>query len=149
MSTIPDRRVANLVTLFETLRPADVAQLGDYYTVDTYFKDPFNELKGLDGVQGVFRHMFSALIDPRFKVHDVLVQGDQCFLTWDFRFRFQAGEAEQTVRGASHLHLDAEGKVSSHRDYWDPAEELYEKLPVLGSLMRWLKRRARGPAGKR
>jgi hypothetical protein len=29
-----------------------------------------------------------------------------------------------------------------HRDYWDAAEELYEKLPVLGSVMRWLKARA-------
>jgi hypothetical protein len=29
-----------------------------------------------------------------------------------------------------------------HRDYWDAAEELYEKLPVVGSLMRWLKRQA-------
>jgi len=33
-------------------------------------------------------------------------------------------------------------RVAVHRDYWDAAEELYEKLPVLGSLMRWLKRRA-------
>lgn len=29
-----------------------------------------------------------------------------------------------------------------HRDYWDAAEELYEKLPVLGDLMRWLRRQA-------
>jgi ketosteroid isomerase-like protein len=146
MSNTFDHRVAGLVTLFETLRPDDVARLGDYYTADVYFKDPFNEFNGLAGVQQVFRHMFSALIDPRFKVYSVMVQGDQCFLTWHFRFRFQTGEAEQTIRGASHLHLNVDGKIISHRDYWDAAEELYEKLPVLGSLMRWLKRRAQGPA---
>jgi len=28
-----------------------------------------------------------------------------------------------------------------HRDYWDAAEELYEHLPLVGSLLRWLKRR--------
>jgi len=44
--------------------------------------------------------------------------------------------------GASHLLLDADGRITSHRDYWDAAEELYEKLPVLGALMRILKRRA-------
>jgi hypothetical protein len=33
--------------------------------------------------------------------------------------------------------------VSFHRDYWDAAEEMYEKLPVVSGLMRWLKRRAR------
>ncbi|MGA0584669.1 MAG: nuclear transport factor 2 family protein, partial [Castellaniella sp.] len=32
------------------------------------------------------------------------------------------------------------GLVSFHRDYWDAAEELYEKLPVLGRLMRWLRK---------
>jgi hypothetical protein len=43
---------------------------------------------------------------------------------------------------ARQLHLDAIGLITLHRDYWDAAEELYEKLPLLGSLMRWLKRRA-------
>jgi hypothetical protein len=33
--------------------------------------------------------------------------------------------------------------ITEHRDYWDAAEELYEKIPVLGGLMRWLKKRAR------
>ncbi|MGO1254794.1 MAG: nuclear transport factor 2 family protein, partial [Alcaligenes aquatilis] len=27
------------------------------------------------------------------------------------------------------------------RDYWDAAEELYAKLPLLGLLMRWLRRK--------
>ncbi len=33
-------------------------------------------------------------------------------------------------------------RIAMHRDWWDAAEELYEKLPVVGALMRWLKRRA-------
>jgi hypothetical protein len=65
-------------------------------------------------------------------------------LTWEFRFQFRAyhkGE-EQVILGASHLVFDAQGLVTRHRDYWDAAEELYEKLPLVGGLMRWLKRRA-------
>jgi hypothetical protein len=41
------------------------------------------------------------------------------------------------------LEFNEQGLVSVHRDYWDAAEELYEKLPLLGALMRWLKRQAR------
>ena len=37
-----------------------------------------------------------------------------------------------------------DGRIVMHRDYWDVAEELYEKLPLIGALMRWLKRRANG-----
>ena len=49
----------------------------------------------------------------------------------------------QLIRGGSHLQLTADGRILLHRDYWDVAEELYEKLPVLGALMRWLKSRAK------
>ncbi len=44
------------------------------------------------------------------------------------------------IRGASHLRFAGDGRIAMHRDYWDAAEELYEKLPLLGALMRWLKR---------
>jgi len=36
--------------------------------------------------------------------------------------------------------LRCDGRVNSHRDYWDAAEELYEKLPLMGLLMRFLRR---------
>jgi len=71
------------------------------------------------------------------------VQGQQCFLTWEFRFGFKGFKRgqEQVILGASHLVLSDTGRVTLHRDYWDAAEELYEKLPLVGGLMRWLKRR--------
>ena len=56
--------------------------------------------------------------------------------------RFSVDCALQTVRGGSHLVLAEDGRIRAHRDYWDAAEELYEKLPILGRLMRWLRRRA-------
>jgi hypothetical protein len=69
----------------------------------------------------------------------------QCFLTWDFRFAFLRSKAqEQVIRGASHLVFSPSGQIVLHRDYWDAAEELYEKLPVVGSVMRWLKKQANG-----
>ena len=138
-----DPRVARIVTLFETLMPADTARLHEVYAADVRFKDPFNDVQGIAAVQEVFSHMFVALDEPRFVVRDIIVQGDACFLTWDFIFRFKRFSRElQTIRGGSHVELDAQGRISLHRDYWDAAEELYEKLPVVGTLMRWLKRRA-------
>ena len=95
-----DPRIDRIVTLFETLTAADVARLREVYTPDAKFKDPFNEVQGVAQVQRVFAHMFVALDEPRFVVRDIVVQGDQCFLTWDFVFRFKRLERElQTVRG--------------------------------------------------
>jgi ketosteroid isomerase-like protein len=138
-----DPRVARIVALFEQLTPGDIERLGEFYAAGAHFKDPFNEVQGLPAIQAIFRHMFASLHEPRFVVRDVIVQGDQCFLSWDFLFRFKRFSSEtQTVRGGSQLQLDAIGLITLHRDYWDAAEELYEKLPLIGGLMRWLKRRA-------
>ncbi len=137
-------RVAEVAAFFSALQAADVTRMADFYTPDAYFKDPFNEVRGLAGVQRIFSHMYVALDQPHFVVTGQLVDGAQCFLTWDFIFRFKRFDTQrwQTVRGGSHLMLTPEGLIAHHRDYWDAAEELYEKLPAVGGLMRWLKRRA-------
>jgi ketosteroid isomerase-like protein len=139
-----DARLQPIVALFENLTPADLPRLAEIYTADARFKDPFNEVQGVAAIRQVFEHMFASLDGPRFVVRELIVQGDQCFLAWDFIFRMRRfNRAEQLIRGGSHLHLAADGRIAQHRDYWDAAEELYEKLPAIGALMRWLRRQAR------
>lgn len=138
--------VERIEAFFTALTPADVARMGEFYTADVTFKDPFNEVRGLPEVQRIFTHMYEALDNPRFVITGRVVDGAQCFLVWEFRFAFRNFHkgVEQVVRGGSHLQLAPDGRIASHRDYWDAAEELYEKLPLVGGLMRWLKRRANG-----
>ena len=135
---------ARLAEYFEKLTPDSVAQLPDLYDGQARFKDPFNEVKGLPEIERIFRHMYVALDGPHFVITGQLVDGPQAFLTWEFRFRFKRFDTQtlQVVRGGSHIVFNEQGLVTLHRDYWDAAEELYEKLPVVGGLMRWLKKRA-------
>ena len=137
-------RLQRVVTFFETLDRAAVARIDTVYANHVWFKDPFNEVKGIAAVAHIFDHMFLQVDQPRFVIIEVVEQGDAAFLTWDFRFRMKRFDTTtlQTVRGASHLKFAADGRIHFHRDYWDAAEELYEKLPLIGSLMRWLKRQA-------
>jgi hypothetical protein len=141
-----DKRQATqkLATFFETLSPQSVTQLHTVYDAQATFKDPFNEVQGLPEIEHIFRHMYVALDQPHFVVTGQVVDGAQAFLTWEFRFRFKRFDTTtlQAVRGASHVVFNGQGLVTMHRDYWDAAEELYEKLPVLGGVMRWLKKRA-------
>lgn len=133
-----------LAHFFETLSPQRVAQLHTIYDAQARFKDPFNEVQGLEAIGQIFQHMYVALDQPHFVVTGQLVDGNQAFLTWEFRFRFKRFDTVtlQAVRGGSHVVFNAQGLVTMHRDYWDAAEELYEKLPLVGGVMRWLKKRA-------
>jgi len=128
-----------LVRYFETLTPDAVARMGEHYAADAWFKDPFNEVRGLPAIQHIFTHMFAQLDAPRFVITERIVQEHGAMLAWDFLLTLR-GQAI-CIRGVSHVRWNAAGKINYHRDYWDPAEELYAKLPVLGGLMRWLRRR--------
>ena len=138
-----DPRLEPLIRFFEQIDPSNVSQLSQVYTPDAFFKDPFNEVRGIDAITHIFRHMFDQVDSPRFIITNSVIQGEQAFLTWDFLFRMKRFSAEEhCIRGATHVRFAVDGRVNFHRDYWDAAEELYEKLPLLGSLMRALKRLA-------
>jgi steroid Delta-isomerase len=135
-------RLNKVVLFYESLAEANLGELRALYRSDAYFKDPFNEVRDIEAIHNIFAHMFVSTNDPRFVVQTKIEQGDEAFLTWEFRFAIKRYKPNvtQTIRGASHLRFDANDRVSYHRDYWDAAEELYEKLPIVGSLMRFLKR---------
>lgn len=135
--------LARLIAFYETLTPATLGQIAHIYAADARFKDPFNDVQGHAAITRVFEHMYTQLLEPRFVVFERVAHGGQAFLTWEMRFRFRRWPGvPQVIRGATHVRFDGAGLVVEHRDYWDAAEELYEKLPLVGGVMRWLKRQA-------
>lgn len=138
----PTAPLQRLIKFYETLDAAAVARIGEVYCEEASFKDPFNDVGGSAAIARIFGHMFVQVDAPRFVVLEAVEQGSSAFLTWEFRFRMKRFDTATTqmIRGATHVRFAADGRVAMHRDYWDAAEELYEKLPVLGGLMRWLRR---------
>lgn len=138
------RALPEIVDFFESLTPQSLARIEGIYSPHARFRDPFSEVEGVEAISRIFEHMFQRLDSPRFVVLERLADGDQAFLTWDFEFRFRGSRraALERIHGSTHLRFDPDGRIAVHRDYWDAAEELYGKLPVLGALMRWLRRQA-------
>jgi hypothetical protein len=143
--TLDDARaaIARVREFYERLSPANVDRLDAIYAPGAYFRDPFNEVRGLPGIRRIFAQMFENLVDCRFAFLDEIVDERGAFLTWDMTFRIRRLSPGETrrIHGATHLRFAPDGRVAYHRDYWDSAEELYAKLPLIGPVMRWLKRR--------
>jgi steroid Delta-isomerase len=139
-----DPRLARVQSFYENLTPASLeSDLASVYMPDAQFKDPFNEVTGIEAIRRIFRTMYQQVDSPRFIVTASAHSGNEAFLAWQMMFRLRRpGAGERIIRGATHIQFSVDGRVANHRDYWDAAEELYEKLPMVGTLMRWLKRRA-------
>ena len=117
--------------------------MGEFYTEDAVFQDPFNHVQGHAAIKHIFTDMFVRLIDPKFVITETVQEDNRALLVWDFTFHVKSlnPNLKRKIHGTSLVRFAADGRVLSHRDYWDAAGELYEQLPVIGSLMRWLKRR--------
>lgn len=134
-----------LIPFYEQLRVQDIDQFDLYYRHDAKFRDPFNHVSHINGIKRIFSHMFTQVHDPAFRVTRVIVGEGDAILFWTFHFRFKGLGCKtlQSLEGVTHLAFDDNAKVTLHRDYWDAAEELYARLPLIGTLMRGLQRMMR------
>ena len=133
--------LARLEPLYAGLTPARTGELREVYATDACFRDPFNDVRGPEAIERIFAHMFRQVDSPRFVILDRAIDGNTAWLTWDLEYRRRPGTPLRRIHGASQLRFDADGRVAHHRDYWDAAGELYESIPLLGSVLRLLRKR--------
>lgn len=117
----------------ETLSPETLDRLPDFVTADVRFADPFNDVRGVDAMAAVFRHMFESLGAVRFEVERLSFDGEVCLMGW--RFSSTLRGKPWAFEGTSVVRFDAAGRVVEHLDHWDAAANFYERLPIIGWLL--------------
>lgn len=128
---------------YDQLAPSNVRELLVCYASNAVFKDPFQEVRGHDAIEHIFQKMFKQLDHPQFSIREQLIGEHQIAFLWDFRFSMKRWNTQaQTFAGVSWLSFDEDFLVVKHEDFWDPAAGIYEHLPLLGPVMRGLKKRA-------
>ncbi len=124
---------------FEALTADTLSGIDQIYANDAHFKDPFHDVQGRDRILAIYAKMFKALQSPQFHVQAPLGNEHEAFLRWTMTFRLRG--QDYAIVGTSYLRLDASGRIIDHVDYWDAAEYVYEKIPLLGGLIRLVKQK--------
>lgn len=140
---MPDERRGRLdayIRFYETLTPSRIGELRQLVAPDIYFRDPFNETHGVAAYERVLKKMFDDIDEPRFEIEHTVLDGAIGYLKWRLGYRDRRGVARDIV-GVSQLHFDDEHRIVRHVDYWDAASQVYERLPVLGNVLRRIRRR--------
>jgi len=128
---------------YETMEPHSLDQLDALVTPDVRFADPFNDVRGPEAMRRIFRHMFEKVQGSRFYVTYKAFDGNVLLVRWRFSGHVQVlGREPWVVEGVSEIHIDSDGRISAHIDHWDAAAQFYERLPLVGPLFRFIRRRA-------
>ena len=106
----------------------------------TLNKDPIHEIRGLVSLEDYFSALNEGLNDCRFEYLDQVCSEHSAYLKWIMRFRHvKLGDEVIEVRGVSHLRWNE--KIEYQEDFYDMGAMLYERLPVLGNVTRWIRLR--------
>lgn len=129
---------------------ADIAQLlATTYHPDIDFSDPFHSIQGLTQLTQYFEHLYQDVEHIWFDFHPPLVGNQQeaakqqWAVEWLMTYRhpkLHRGQQDIQVNGVSLLRWQ-EGKIISHRDFFDGGAMLYEHIPLLGWGVKKIKER--------
>ena len=127
------------VEFFENLTPESLGEIGDVVADGVRFTDPFNDTAGIEPMRAIFEKMFRDAVDPKFNVLHAAFDGDVCLLNWTFVGRSRIGDL--SIDGMSSIRFDDTGRVIEHVDYWDAGASVYQQLPLIGPVIRFIRKR--------
>jgi limonene-1,2-epoxide hydrolase len=108
---------------------------------DMRFSDPFNDVQGHEQITAVLKHFVKQVKSPHFNVLHIAWDQQVCLLRWDF-----SGElpkfGQWSFPGVSEIHFNDEGLITLHQDHWDASQFFYQKLPIIGPVLRWIRKQA-------
>ncbi len=132
------RPMRNYIEYFEKLTPRSVRLIEKIAAPNIYFKNPLHEAHSIEAVEAVFEHTFRTLDSPKLKVMDYSFgQQGVGYIRWSFSYK--SNGKPQSLDGMSEIMFNDQGQVISHIDHWDTGEGVYEKVPLLGAAIRFLK----------
>jgi ketosteroid isomerase-like protein len=136
--------VDNFIGLYQRLnkQTLNIELLSNVYHNDIVFEDCLHHIEGILVLYNYFENLYENVDFIEFDFENRWFGEDSAMLTWVMKYkhpRLNKGEVIE-VKGASHLQF-LDGKIIRHRDYFDAGALLYEHIPLLKRIIKYLKSR--------
>ncbi len=116
------------------------------YAESVYFHDTLVELHTAAEVEAYFLRSLEAAAECTFDIVDIAENDGNYYIRWTMTLVLNRypNDPPNISKGMTHLRFDENGQIIFHQDYWDTAH-LYQQLPVVGGLIRWVNRQIEKP----
>jgi hypothetical protein len=134
--------IERFVSFYSTYTEDNIKRnIRDLYASGAYYRDSFVERQGIDSIEAYLIQGAHIMQDLTFDLQDIAVHDGNYYFRWITRFSQKGRKDDIThLPGVSHVRFNKEGMIIFHQDFWD-AGVIYEKLPIVGFFIRWLKKR--------
>ena len=115
--------------------------LANIYTEDIVFIDHIKSIQGLKNVTKYFEDLYQNVTSCHFTLTSHLQDNHHYSLEWVMHLQHKKISNNQKIElnGASFIEFK-DDKICYHRDYYDVGALIYERIPILGSVIRTVRR---------
>jgi hypothetical protein len=145
MNSVSENLRAALLNDFKDFyRQPDLAALENIdriYTQDIEFRDPVHAIHGRLGVKNYLRGLYANTSTMNFVYLDEQVSENMATIVWNMTFahnKLKGGKPIE-VRGITQIRFT--DRIYYHEDFFDLGAMLYQNVPVLGSVIRYINKR--------
>ncbi|WP_430642648.1 nuclear transport factor 2 family protein [Aliivibrio fischeri] len=137
--------IQKFIALYGGLNKHTLHHLSEIYSSDVQFIDAVHEINGIDELTDYFTHLYTNLIECKFTIHhvieDINLSQGEAMLFWTMNYKHpKIGKGKSiSVEGVSHIKFN--DKVFYHRDFLDMGQMVYEHLPLIGPMVKFIKKR--------
>lgn len=132
--------IDNFKTVYEGLDTNSISSIRSIYDEDIKFIDPFHEVNGLESLVGYFSKLYANIESCEFKFVEVFTGDSSAMITWNMKFSHRSlSNRLIEVPGSTEIRFN--DKIHYHRDYFDAGKMLYENVPLIGSAIRYIKKK--------
>jgi len=135
------KTIDQLIDFYQHLDDSKLANLGDIYHEDVLFQDPAQRIDGLPALKAYFSGLMQNVKDCRFVILRSEVTVTSAVIEWKMHFSHPHLNGGNMIMVEGVSLLSGDSKIRQHRDYFDLGAMLYEHVPVIGGVIRHLKRR--------
>jgi hypothetical protein len=136
--------VQRIYQYFEKLDKEHLDLTFEFYDKNVEFHDPVVVKHGASAMRDYYAGLYKNVDSIRFAFSKSISEGHTHVVFWTMHMTSPKlnGGKEIIVDGNSHIEFGgSEGKVIYHRDFFDMGAFVYERIPFLGSVIGFIKKR--------
>lgn len=138
---ISDSTYKQFANFYASLSTESINDLKQIYSPHIIFEDPVMRIEGLDALERHYRNLLMNVGECRFEIYYKGTAPLHSYVHWQMSYRHPRLNCGKTIEVAGISVLQGHDKIEYQRDFYDMGALLYEQLPIVGNVIRGLRRR--------
>jgi hypothetical protein len=136
-------QMERIKSAFTNMNARNVEILDQFYDEKIHFQDPLGVHKGRDSVKSYYANIYKNVTFIEFEYTNTISEGNKHLLVWTMNLKAKGLNSGELVSlaGNSVIIFNEKNLVSYHRDYFDIGEFIYEYIPILGWVIKKIKKK--------